>query len=200
MHPYELYHWYANIFTMHPSIWITSLICKYICNSGGKHHMGQYFHGYLAGLSILKNQTESDRVIQCLNNCQEKLDFTAIDEMETGMVGCVESIFFRMPLNPIRQTFIPRPYIFMPSLSLHHTSSNRFCSVRSESHIMILSTCLLHESRRKQRLSLFYAVANQKPGHGVGEFWIKEKENEQICSYVTYFVTNCYWVRYCFRK
>ena len=54
--------------------------------------MGQYFHGYLAGLSILKNQTESDRVIQCLNNCQEKLDFTAIDEMETGMVCCVESI------------------------------------------------------------------------------------------------------------
>jgi calsyntenin 1 len=41
--------------------------------------MGQYFHGYLAGLSLLKNKTESDSVIRCLNNCQEKLDFTAID-------------------------------------------------------------------------------------------------------------------------
>jgi calsyntenin 1 len=41
--------------------------------------MSQYFRGYLAGLSILKNKTESDSVIQCLNNCQEKLDFDAID-------------------------------------------------------------------------------------------------------------------------
>lgn len=41
--------------------------------------MNQYFRGYLAGLSILKNTTESDSVIRCLNNCQEKLDFDAID-------------------------------------------------------------------------------------------------------------------------
>lgn len=47
--------------------------------------MGHFFRGYLAGLSILKNRTESDRVIQCLNTCQEKLDFPGIDEMENGV-------------------------------------------------------------------------------------------------------------------
>jgi len=55
--------------------------------SGGEHHMVQYFHGYLAGLSLLKNRTESDQVIQCLTNCQERLDFAAVDQMETGMVS-----------------------------------------------------------------------------------------------------------------
>jgi len=55
------------------------------CWMGEKQKMGQFFKGYLAGLSILKNKTESDSVIQCLNNCQEKLDFSGIEEMDTGM-------------------------------------------------------------------------------------------------------------------
>lgn len=49
--------------------------------------MGHYFHGYLAGLSVLRNQTETDDVIRCLNNCQEKLEVPGIDDMENGMVG-----------------------------------------------------------------------------------------------------------------
>ena len=49
--------------------------------------MSQYFKGYLAGLSILRGKTESDRVIRCLNDCKEKLDFHAMSEMETGMVN-----------------------------------------------------------------------------------------------------------------
>jgi hypothetical protein len=48
--------------------------------------MSQYFRGYLAGLSILKNKTESDSVIQCLNNCQEKLDFDAIDTNDDTVI------------------------------------------------------------------------------------------------------------------
>jgi len=48
--------------------------------------MGQYFRGYLAGLSILKNRTETDGVIQCLNSCQEKLNLDGIEDMDTGMV------------------------------------------------------------------------------------------------------------------
>jgi len=44
--------------------------------------MGQHFHGYLAGLSLLSNKTEDDRVIRCLNQCQEKLDFTPVDTMD----------------------------------------------------------------------------------------------------------------------
>ena len=51
--------------------------------------------------------------------------------------------FFRMPLNPIRRTFKPRPYIFMTLLSFYHTSLNRLCSVRSEPHILRMHS-LLH--------------------------------------------------------
>jgi len=46
---------------------------------GGKQRMAQHIHGYLAGLSLLANRTEDDRVISCLNECQEKLDFTSVD-------------------------------------------------------------------------------------------------------------------------
>ena len=53
---------------------------------GASKHLDQYFNGYLAGLTVLKDATESDRVIRCLNDCKEKLDFHAMSEMETGMV------------------------------------------------------------------------------------------------------------------
>jgi len=46
---------------------------------GGKHRMTQHLRGYLAGLSLLNNKTEDDRVISCLNQCQEKLDINAVD-------------------------------------------------------------------------------------------------------------------------
>ena len=57
--------------------------------SGGEGKVKQYFNGYLAGLSILKGKTESHRVIKCLNNCKEKLDFQAVDKMDTGMVSTI---------------------------------------------------------------------------------------------------------------
>jgi len=44
--------------------------------------MTQHFRGYLAGLSVLSNRTEDDRVISCLNQCQEKLDFTPVDTLD----------------------------------------------------------------------------------------------------------------------
>ena len=49
-------------------------------------NLSQYFNGYLAGLTILRGKTESERVIQCLNNCKENLEFHAMAEMQTGMV------------------------------------------------------------------------------------------------------------------
>jgi hypothetical protein len=55
------------------------------CWQGGEQRLDMFFKGYLAGLSILKGHTESDRVLQCLSNCKEKLDFHAMSEMETGM-------------------------------------------------------------------------------------------------------------------
>jgi hypothetical protein len=55
------------------------------CWQGGEQRLDQFFKGYLTGLTVLKGQTESDRVLQCLSNCKEKLDFHAMSEMETGM-------------------------------------------------------------------------------------------------------------------
>ncbi|XP_061162635.1 calsyntenin-1-like [Saccostrea echinata] len=54
------------------------------CWEGGHHKFNHYFRGYLAGLSILKGKTESERVIRCLNNCQENLDFSALSAMHSG--------------------------------------------------------------------------------------------------------------------
>lgn len=54
--------------------------------SGKDHRMGEHFHGQLAGLSILVNATETDQVLHCLHSCQEKLDFTRLDDMEAGTV------------------------------------------------------------------------------------------------------------------
>lgn len=61
------------------------------CWLGGKGRMGHYFRGYLAGLSILKNQTETDDVIQCLNDCREKLEVTGMNDMENGMTVSMNS-------------------------------------------------------------------------------------------------------------
>lgn len=66
----------------------TMSVSQFVSFPGGKGHMGHHFHGYLAGLSILKNQTDSDDVIQCLNDCQEKLEVTGMNNMENGMVSC----------------------------------------------------------------------------------------------------------------
>ena len=55
--------------------------------SGVGHRLSQHLHGELAGLLVLNNHTEADHVIQCINSCEQKLDFHAINEMETGMVS-----------------------------------------------------------------------------------------------------------------
>lgn len=54
------------------------------CWEGKDKIFNKYFHGYLAGLSILKDKTESERVIRCLNDCKENLEFHALSEMESG--------------------------------------------------------------------------------------------------------------------
>lgn len=54
------------------------------CWRGLDEKFDGYFQGYLAGLTLLKDKTESDRVIKCLNNCQENLDFHALSEMHSG--------------------------------------------------------------------------------------------------------------------
>ncbi|XP_033763101.1 calsyntenin-1-like isoform X1 [Pecten maximus] len=54
------------------------------CWQGGKNKFEHYLRGFLAGLSILKGQTESDRVIHCLNSCKENLDFKGTKALLTG--------------------------------------------------------------------------------------------------------------------
>ncbi|KAK3087668.1 hypothetical protein FSP39_008933 [Pinctada imbricata] len=54
------------------------------CWEGGKSKFQHHFRGYLAGLSMLKGKSESESVIHCLNNCQESLEFNALDNMKSG--------------------------------------------------------------------------------------------------------------------
>lgn len=56
------------------------------CWQGAQLTFKDYFHGYLAGLSLLKGKTESERVIKCLHNCKENLDFHALSDMSAGTV------------------------------------------------------------------------------------------------------------------
>jgi len=58
---------------------------------GVGHRLSQHLNGELAGLLVLNNHTEADHVIQCVNSCEQKLDFHAINEMETGMVSSAVS-------------------------------------------------------------------------------------------------------------
>jgi len=71
-----------------PRIFIAhSVYCRTWLVSGVGHRLSQHLHGKLAGLLVLNNHTEADHVIQCINSCEQKLDFHAINEMETGMVS-----------------------------------------------------------------------------------------------------------------
>lgn len=54
------------------------------CWQGAKNTFAHYYKGYMAGLFVLKGKTESERVIKCLNNCKENLDFHAVSDMSSG--------------------------------------------------------------------------------------------------------------------
>ncbi|XP_013384807.1 calsyntenin-1 isoform X1 [Lingula anatina] len=84
---------------LHPThIHFTRLVIG-ACYQAGKHKLGQFFKGYLAHLSILRGETEKDNVIKCMNNCQEKLEFHAMDQVNTGM-----SISFNSEMSEITVT------------------------------------------------------------------------------------------------
>ncbi|KAL4221800.1 hypothetical protein ACF0H5_020054 [Mactra antiquata] len=70
---------------LHPTdrVHFTKLVVG-ACWKGLDEEYVDHFQGYLAGLTLLKDRTESERVIQCLNNCQENLDFTELDDMPSG--------------------------------------------------------------------------------------------------------------------
>lgn len=49
--------------------------------------MSQHFHGTLSGLTILRNETDSDVILRCLNDCQEKLDINGLDNIVSETVS-----------------------------------------------------------------------------------------------------------------
>jgi hypothetical protein len=53
--------------------------------------MWHHLDGSLAGLTIWKNVSLTDAEIHCLSDCQEKLDFTAVDVMDDAMVSILLS-------------------------------------------------------------------------------------------------------------
>jgi len=76
--------------------------------SGHTGRLDQFFRGYLAGLTILKGKTESDRVIRCLNDCKEKLDFHAMSEMESGMSVAFNSEMTEITINGHNHTEVEK--------------------------------------------------------------------------------------------
>lgn len=70
---------------LHPTdrVHFTKLVVG-ACWRGLEEKYVDHFQGYLASLSLLKDKTESERVIQCLNNCQENLELVNLGEMASG--------------------------------------------------------------------------------------------------------------------
>ncbi|ESO07922.1 hypothetical protein HELRODRAFT_75655, partial [Helobdella robusta] len=69
------------------------------CWMGGMQHVSNHFKGYLAGLSLLNNRVESNSAIQCLTRCQEKLDFNAVEDMDSGMAVSMNSDMTSITIN-----------------------------------------------------------------------------------------------------
>lgn len=70
---------------LHPTKIQSTRLVVGACWHGGDHQLTEYFEGFLSDVSILSGKTESARVIMCLNNCKEQLDFHAMSQMDPGM-------------------------------------------------------------------------------------------------------------------
>lgn len=49
--------------------------------------MGQYFRGYLSGLTVLPGALENSEALQCIHRCKETLMFTGLDSLKAGEVS-----------------------------------------------------------------------------------------------------------------
>ena len=71
------------------------------------------------------NYNESKNVVSSVLNAMP-INYVVCDDFFCLFVMTGEIFFFfRMLLDPTRQTFIPHPYTFITLLSFHHCSSNR---------------------------------------------------------------------------
>ncbi|KAF7491891.1 Calsyntenin-1 [Sarcoptes scabiei] len=55
------------------------------CWEGKKSKMNFFFRGYLAGLTLLRGQTENPDVLKCLHQCKEGLRQPSSDSIDTGI-------------------------------------------------------------------------------------------------------------------
>jgi hypothetical protein len=62
------------------------LIDVCIIITGKTQRMRHHFGGSLAGLSVWNNVTLTKSMIHCLSDCRERLDFTAVDDLDNAMV------------------------------------------------------------------------------------------------------------------
>jgi len=62
------------------------MLFNFVHFAAEKHGVWHHFSGSLAGLSIFRNVTLNEADVQCLSECREKLDFTAVDFMDDAMV------------------------------------------------------------------------------------------------------------------
>src|SRR6218665_528099 len=89
-----------NVYTLYSvpaDIHVYVIIAGFV-RTGAKRRFGQFFSGHLFALTLLRNETDSDDVILCLNSCKEKLDVVGMDEMTTGMASvqfhtCIQNTF-----------------------------------------------------------------------------------------------------------
>ena len=54
------------------------------CWEGRDSRMKYHFHGFLAGLSILRGRNESPQVLSCLHECKEGLKLPSSDSLDPG--------------------------------------------------------------------------------------------------------------------
>ncbi|KAF8771411.1 Calsyntenin-1 like protein [Argiope bruennichi] len=70
---------------LHPAKDINTTFVVGACWQGKDEKMAFNFHGFLAGLSVLRGRTESAEVLACLHRCKEGLEVPPADLLEPGM-------------------------------------------------------------------------------------------------------------------
>jgi hypothetical protein len=94
---------------------VRNLICNN--NAGSEAKMKHYFHGYLAGLSVLLHKKERAEVLACLHKCKESLEVPAMELLEPGMELLTNSGEFKLKLRP-RQRYNPIPFADLTELTI----------------------------------------------------------------------------------
>ena len=70
---------------LHPAKDINTTFVVGACWQGKDEKMSFNFHGFLAGLSVLRGRTENPEVLACLHRCKEGLEVPPADLLEPGM-------------------------------------------------------------------------------------------------------------------